>query len=466
MQIPILSGTYTDEDGDYRTSYPRNLIPVPKDTGVSQGYLRPADGIVELTQTNGLDRGGYNWSGEHYRVIGSSLVHITKEGVITTKGNVAGTDTVIFKQSFDYLSISGGGSLYLFKDDVLKRITDPDIGNVVAHIWVDGYFMTTDGEFIAVTELNNPFEINPLKYGSAEADPDPIRAILKIRNEPVALNRYTTEVFDNVGGTLFPFQRIEGAQMMRGTIGAHSCAVYMEALAFLGSGRNEPLAVWIGANSQTVKISTREVDQIIQSYAENDLTDTIIEVRKDLGHDLLYVHLPDQTLVYDGAASRVMQTPVWFTLVSSKDDLGQYQFNNMVWVHDRWIGGDPTASRIGYFTDKESTHYGKQVSWEFNTKIVYNQGGAIFHELELIALTGRTPLGVDPTVWTSYSDDGEAFSVEIPLSAGIEGERSRRLIWTQNGYMDHTRIQRFRGTSDTHISPSRLEARLEALSHA
>ena len=46
MQIPILNGIYTDNDSDFRTSYPRNMIPVPKAQGMSAGYLRPADGIV------------------------------------------------------------------------------------------------------------------------------------------------------------------------------------------------------------------------------------------------------------------------------------------------------------------------------------------------------------------------------------------------------------------------------------
>lgn len=74
MQIPILSGTFADVSPDYRTSYPRNLVPVPKDTGVSEGYLRPADGIVALGTGPGVDRGGINWNGVLYRVDRKSVV--------------------------------------------------------------------------------------------------------------------------------------------------------------------------------------------------------------------------------------------------------------------------------------------------------------------------------------------------------------------------------------------------------
>ena len=46
VQIPILNGIYTDNGPDFRTSYPVNMVPVPKSIGMNEGFLRPADGIV------------------------------------------------------------------------------------------------------------------------------------------------------------------------------------------------------------------------------------------------------------------------------------------------------------------------------------------------------------------------------------------------------------------------------------
>jgi hypothetical protein len=63
MQIPILNGIYADAAPDFRTSYPKNLVPVPKQTGISAGYLRPADGVVEAGTGPGVGRGGINWNG-------------------------------------------------------------------------------------------------------------------------------------------------------------------------------------------------------------------------------------------------------------------------------------------------------------------------------------------------------------------------------------------------------------------
>jgi len=463
MQIPILNGIYTDEASDFRTSYPRNLIPVPKTQGISSGYLRPADGLVQLGTGPGVDRGGINWNGVHYRVMGTKLVTVNSDGSYVVLGDVGGSGQVTMDYSFDRLAIASSGSLYYW-NGTLTKVTDPDLGVCVDFIWVDGYFMSTDGQYLIVTELTDPTVINPLKYGSSEADPDPIKGILKLRNEPYALNRYTVEVFNNVGGDFFPFQRVEGAQLMRGVIGTNCAAVFMERLAFLGGGRDEAISVWIGLNGSTAKIATREIDQILFTYTESELSSSVMEVRVFDGHQLLYIHLPDQTLVYDGEASRITGENVWFTLDSGIVTHEKYKARNFVWINNRWEFGDPTSSRIGYLTNSISSHYGNMVGWEFGTSIVYNESkGAIFHELELVSLTGRSAFGSNPTIWTSYSTDGETWSIEKSRTAGKQGERNKRINWLSQGYMKNWRIQKFRGTSDAHMSFARLEARLEPL---
>lgn len=464
MRIPVLNGIYTDKTSDFRTAYPRNLIPVPKQQGLSQGYLRPADGLVQFGNGPGVDRGGINWKDVCYRVMGTKLVSIGSNGSVVILGDVGGIGQVTFDYSFDRLAIASGGSLFYWNGISLVQVTDVDLGTVVDIVWVDGYFMTTDGTNLVVTELNDPTSINPLKYGSSEADPDRVVGLLKLRNEVYALNRYTIEVFQNVGGDLFPFQRIEGAQMMRGIIGTFTAAIFMESIAFLGSGRNEAPAIWIGSNSSTVKISTREIDQILLGYSENQLSNIVMEVRVVDGHQLLYVHLPDQTLVYDGAGSQVVQEPVWYVLTSSIIGLGQYRAKNFVWCYDKWLCGDPTSSQHGHLTHDVSSHYGALNGWEFGTVIIYNEGyGALFNELELVCLTGNAQLGTNPTIWTSYTVDGQTWSQERPRSAGKQGERLRRITWLQQGHMRHWRCQRFRGTSDSHLSVALLRAEIEAL---
>ena len=464
MQIPILNGIFTDDAPDFRTSYPRNLIPVPKQTGIAAGYLRPADGIEYLGDGPGIDRGGINWNGICYRVMGTKLVKIDSNGSYVEIGDVGGSGQVSMDYSFDYLAIVSSGKLYLYNGSSLTQNTDVDLGTVLDMVWIDGYFMTTDGEFLVVTELGDPFSVNPLKYGSSEVNPDEIKGVLKLRNEVYAINRYTIEVFDNIGGDLFPFQRIDGAYMERGSVGTHAACVFMDSIAFLGGKLNEAPAIWIGSNGNTTKISTREIDQQLSEFTESQLEDVVLETRVDQGHDLLYIHLPNKTIVFDSAASRVLGQNVWFTLTTSIIGDSIYKAKNFVYCYDKWLVADPTSTKHGYLTDNISSHYGETNGWDFGTMVMYNEGrGAIVHELELVSLTGRVPLGNNPTVWSSYSTDGITWSQEKPRRAGVQGDRLKRLTWMRNGIMRNWRIQKFRGTSDTHISMTRLEAKIEPL---
>lgn len=465
MQIPILSGIYASATPELRTSYPVNLVPVPQKSGISNGFMRPGDGVVANGTGPGLDRGGIEWNGVCYRVMGTKLVSVAGNGAVTVLGDVGGpTDSLVtFDYSFDQLAIASGGRLYYW-DGTLSQVTDPDLGTVLDVAWVDGYFMTTDGQFLIVTELGSPTSVNPLKYGSSEVDPDPIVAVLKLRNEIHALNRHTIEVFDNVGGELFPFQRIDGAQIQKGCIGTHACCVYMDRIAFLGGGRNEAPGIYVGASASTQKISTQEIDSLLLTYAESQLSQVKLESRNDKSNQYLYVHLPDRTIVYDAAASEALGEQVWFTLSSSLVGFSQYRAQNFVWAYDKWLVGDPQSGNVGYLSQSVGHHWGQQVRWEFGTVIVYNEGkGAIFNQLELVSLTGSIELGKSPLISTSYSYDGLSWSQDRSISVGTLGNTRKRLCWFQQGHMRNWRVQRFRGDSDSHVSFVRLEAQIEPL---
>jgi len=466
MQIGILSGIYADGDPALRTSLPVNRIAVPKDSGVSQGYMRPADGITPFAVSSNICRGTIVWNGVLYVVNGGNLCTVSASGVETVIGSV-GNDgqPVTLDYGFDDLAIASNGDLWLYNPTAgLRQNVDPDLGTVDDVLWVDGYFMTTDGTFLVVTELGDPLSVNPLKYGSSEADPDPVIAILKLRNEVAALNRHTIEFFDNIGGDLFPFQRIEGAQIEKGCIGKDACCVYVEAIAFLGSGFNEQPSVYIGANGNATKISTHEVDTLLEAYTEAQLSEVILEARNEGAHNFLYMHLPDRTLVYDAGASATLQQPIWFTLVTTLEGFAQYRARHFVYAFNQWLCADPQSARLGSLTRAISTHYGEKVRWEFGAMIVYNEGaGALFNRLELFGLTGSVALGVDPVISTSYSIDGRSWSIPRTVNAGVQGATSKRLVWLRQGHMRDRRIQRFQGTSDAHMSFARLEAALEPL---
>ena len=461
VAVPIMSGIVAD-GADFRTDFPVNLVPVPKSTGISEGYLRPADGIETLSDGGGANRGGYRWRGVHYRIMGNSLLSVAADGSHVTIGNIDGTDWATFDESFDYLAINGGGKLYLYDGSVLDQVTDVDLGTSLDMVWINGYFVSTDGEFLISSDINDPFSFNILRYASSEISPDPVVALQKVRNEIYALNRYTVEVFGAVQnpGEGFPFARIEGAQIMKGAVGSRACCEFGQALSFVGGGVNDPPSVWIGQSASAVKVSTRDIDAILRGYSDADLAKIVMESRPDLGHDFLYIHLPDQTLVYDGGASAALEQPVWHVLKSD----GGYRARGFVWCYGQWNVADPFGTKIGRMTTAVGSHYGDPVAWRFSTPIAYNEGrGVQIHELELVALSGDIALGDDPLIATEYTLDGETWSQPRFIRAGKQGERKKRLVWDRQGGFRNWRVQRFIGDSRAHLSFARLEAKFEAL---
>lgn len=465
MKIPILNGVYTDKQADFRTSYPRNLITITKNNGISSGYLRPADGIIKFGEGPGIDRGGINWKGICYRVMGQKFVSINSLGSITIIGDVGGIGEVSLTYSFDYLAIVSGGNVFLFNpQNGIRQIIDKNLGDVIDAEWIAGYFVFTDGVSLIVTELNDPFSIDPLKYGASEFNPDNITALQELDNEMYVLNRITIEVFQVVGTTGFPLQTIAGAQVQRGCVGPRGCCVFMEQVFFVGNGFNEQVSIYVLAKSRSTSIATEEIDLILNQYSEEQLASVICEGRVGRGYSHLWIRLPDRTLVYDYGSSIRLQEPVWFILNSSIDSLGAYRAKNLVWCYNKWLVGDCLSQNIGYLSSDISSQYGDLITWEFGTTIIYNKGlGATFNQLELICLPGRTEFGKDPIISTEYSYDGINWNQPMSIRCGKDGNYNKRIVWFKQGSMRNFRIQKFTGTSDSFVSFAGLEATLEPL---
>jgi hypothetical protein len=91
---PPVGRIFTDNQADFRANYPRNMIPIALDQGISTGYLRPADGIIQNGTGPGINRGGILWEGEIYRVMGTDFVSVAQDGTVTTIGTIPGTNRV------------------------------------------------------------------------------------------------------------------------------------------------------------------------------------------------------------------------------------------------------------------------------------------------------------------------------------------------------------------------------------
>jgi hypothetical protein len=426
MRIPLLSGVLADNTAEFLQSYPVNLEVVPVDNKIAAAQFRATSGAIPFLTGPGIDRGGINWLGTHYRVMGTKLCQI--DSAITQLGDVGGTGPVTLDYSFDRLIIRSGTNLFYYSPTLgLIQVTDPDLGPVIDCMWIDGYTMTTDGTNVIVTDLNDPTSVQPIKYGSAEEDPDPITGLIKIRNEPYIIGRNTIQVVQDVGGIGFPFTDVTGASIPMGCVGPLAKCAYADSFAFCGSARNEAIGIYIAGDGSANRISTRAIDDELAKVA--DPSQIILESRTYREERRLLVHLPTKTLVFQLDATKLLQEQeVWYVAQSGEGN--PYRLRHAVELNGKFYVGDTESSQIGLLTDTVQTHFGEVAQWQFDVGPVYNDSkGGIVNKIELIALPGRAPFSATGTIFMSMTRDGQTFSVERPLPAGLAGEFAKRLQW-------------------------------------
>ncbi len=417
--IPLLSGIRGNEQAEFTTAYPLNLEPIAIDNKLSRGQLRMTAGAIPVTEGPGLDRGGIVWNGVQYRVMGTNLVSVAADATITIIGDVGGEGPAGLDYGFDRLRIRSNDTLWYYDGTTLAQVTDEDLGACIDMLWVDGYTMSTDGISVVVTELSDPFEVKPLKYGSAEADPDPITGLMRVESaaEVHFIGRYTIQPARNVGGNGFPFATIRTAVIPYGCVSATAKTYFSTSYAFVGSARNEGLRVFIAGQADAQPISTREVEDALA--AVNDPTAIVMETRAWKGEQRILMHLPTETWVFMAEASQKFQIPVWYRAQSGANN--PYRLRNAVIAGNQTWVGDLNSNALGYLSDDVSSHFGDAAQWIFDAGLL--DGPGILHSLELKGLPGRGPVGEEPIYWLSWSKDGELFSAERRIDARTSASR-------------------------------------------
>jgi hypothetical protein len=359
---------------------------------------------------------------------------VAANGTVTTIGDVGSGGRCAFDYSFDRLGINSGKSLFYYDAaNGLRQVTDPDLGSVIDMLWIDGYFMTTDGTHIVTTELSDPMSILPLKYGSAEEDPDAVTGLIKYRDTAYVLGRYTVQIFENVGGSGFPFAPVKSQTTVpHGCVSPTAkCLLGDDGFAFAGSGRGEGLNVYVSKDGQALPVACPELCDAMDALPDPSVIE--LENRTTRTEHRLMVHLPDQTWVYLVEASKEAQLPIWYRIGTN----GPYRCRNAVPAYGMLIVGDTQSGSVGNLTPLDRFHFGIDPGWGFDCGFLYNQGvGAIVHSVELIGMAGR---GGDGAVFLSMTRDGETFGPEKSVLVKAN-DRNKRVAWRP-----HTRIGNYLG---------------------
>lgn len=450
-QLPIQSGVQV-KDGSLSIAHPLNLRHKILESGVSKGQLVAAPGAVIVGTGPGIDRGGISWREEHYRVMGSRLCKIAADGTVTDIGSVGGDVLACrFAYGFDRLGIASGDALFYYDGTTLTQVTDTDLGRVVDLDWMDGYFITTDGTYVVVTQLSNPAAVDPLKYGSAEKDPDEVTGVATLNEDLVVFGTNSVQFFKNAGGNGFPFANVPGAMLSVGCISAIAKCKVAGTIAFAGSGREDPLGLYVIANGRAVRISDEIVDDALAACA--DRSSIMLEARRFGDEQQLVAHVGLVSYCLSFGASEEAGAGLWHRLESRT---GAYRPRNAVWVHGKHWVGDLSSATFGTLTEATAAHFGTEPGWSFDAGLLYNEGfGFILREVEIM---GQFPQS-EGAVFFAITRDGELWSREVVRY--MTGDRDNRALWRPNIRAGRLTGFRFRGFG--RVAISRCDAMAEPL---
>ena len=424
-------------------------VSIPQAPALSEKILLGTPGYLELTTTgvlNQVNRGAHVKAGVPYFVNGSLLQRLDRtvdaEGVesfsTTSLGTVTGTGRVSMADNGTQLMILvPGGDGFIYNEDAgtpFLQITDGDFtanGAPQHVVFLDGYFVvTTDSKKFIVSALNDGLAYNALDFGTAEADPDDIVAPVVHRNQLFITGSETTEVFQNIGGADFPFQRVQGFVIDKGLFAPFSAVNANKTWMMIGGGTNESPAIWAFSGSDFEKISTTAIDSILQGFTREEIEASFSYTYAQKGAYFVAFSLPTTTLVIDTITGAWHERKSQVVNSNGITETLRQRTNSLVTAYNRVLVGDSVDGRIGQMDPETYTEYGSNIIRTAVTQPFADKGNSInVADLEFVFEAGVGNEAVpNPQIRMSTSIDGKTFTDERQLPLGKNGEYNRRAI--------------------------------------
>lgn len=286
-----------------------------------------------------------------------------------------------------------------------------------------------------VSALYDSASIDPLQFANAQAQPDPLYRALVVNREIWLFGAETIEPWQNVGGDPFPFARISGAVMDRGTAAPLSPTAHDGIVFWLG----DDLKVYMATGYQPVRISNFAVEEFIRKFAADPdigVFDAFGMAYTQGGHTFYVLTFPaaGYTFCVDISAEQ----PLWHERRSGT------QLTPAVWnvtTLTTWGGtiyAGYSDGQVGILDLDTYTELGEPIRSAARTPPLYNDGkrttlSVLELEVELgVGLSAGQ--GSDPTVMLRWSDDGGAtFSNQRDMSIGRIGQRINRAMARRMG---------------------------------
>jgi hypothetical protein len=371
-----------------------------------------------------------------YVVHRQTLYEINNAGVVTARGTLTtGEGRVDMSSNGVQLGIVDGANLYVYKyaDQSFTDSIANLIGSPTCITFQDGYTILSfsdSGQF-QISAAYDMTSFDALDYATAESNPDNNVRVIADHGELVIAGSNTVEFWGNSGSQDFPYSNIRGATLEYGLAAKWSLAKYNDSLAGLFRNNMGQVQVMMMAGHALKKISTPELDYIINDYPA--VADATAFAYMLGGHPMYQVNFPSANASWLFDAS----TGLWTKLES-----GLSGERHLAEMHCEFLGltrvSDYQKGVIYTLKPDVFTDNGLPIAREIVSKHISNNYlQEAIHSLQLDFETGVGTIngqGSNPQAMLQVSrDNGHTWGNERWTSMGSIGRYKTRAKWNRLG---------------------------------
>jgi len=435
MRLPFAAQSYTHRSLPISAQRMLNCYAEPQPPDASARLtIMPSPGLRPLAEVDSLAwRGGHVMGTDLFAVVGAAVYRLTTAGIWFNLGAIPAGGPVSLDSNGEKLVVVVPDTTEAFIVDrstgAITQITDAYFLGAVSVTVIDGYFIfvkPNSGEFY-LSALNDPSTGNPLDFAAAEGAPDNLRVGARVGRDLWLFGERTIEVWSNSGATDFPFLRVSGGFISRGTAAAASVAQRLGGAVWLGDDR----CVYTAQGVTPQRISTYAMEQAIAGYARVDDAEAWIYELE--GHAFYVLTFPDagDTWVCDLTAQAI-----WHERES--EGLGIWRARLGVAFAGGVVAGDAVDGRVwlldptfGFEGEAQIIRVATGTAFHSEGRKVFFSRLAAEFETGVGLVTGQ---GNEPVAWLRWSNDaGRTWSEDSFVSLGPIGAYRTRAEWRRLG---------------------------------
>jgi hypothetical protein len=394
------------------------------------------------TLPSGPVRGLYESTlGRVFAVTSTTLFEVFAGWTFTSRGTVP-TGTAPVSLTDDgitlVLSVEGQGLAMPFVTNVLAAIPAPHPPTFGRVQYLDGRILTNEPgtRNFWYSDILNATSWPALNFYAAEARADLLVTLYVDHRELWLFGTQSIEVWTSTGDSLFPFARSSAIFLEQGIAAPWAVHALDNTLFWLGGSPRGDGPIWTARGYDPQRISTHAVESALSTVGS--VQDSIACVARHGGHAWYVLYVPglETTWAYDTALQS------WTELAELMEDGSTEPWRcwTHTMAHGEHLWGDRGTGQL-YIWDPGYYFYGDRPIYRerISAHVRQDQQPVVYSLFEMVVesgvgLDGAPPVGVDPQVRLSWSDDGgKSYSYPLQRSLGRIGEGRQLVRWRRLG---------------------------------